>query len=218
MGTRAGVGFRYKGQDWWMYHHNDGGPKWLGLTILRFCRGYVPDQMRQRVDQFLRVNEGVPTEAQVREVAPILGFSKEKVEKLLSKRKQVKGREDDRLSWDNLLADVSGAELELFMSSLRFWPDYDGFIYSFSCEWGYLINLDTNKLELYTSHYDAPDHERASSPRMKPKGRYADSVFDEDLGRNSRGGTLLDEIPLQDIREIPESALISFADRINRQH
>jgi hypothetical protein len=218
MGTRAGVGFRLKGQDWWMYHHSDGGPKWLGIEIFRFCRSFEPGVMRERVGQLIKVDEGVPTEKQVREVASVFDYSDEKIEELLKKRKRVKGKEHDRLGWEDLLAEVSGCDLNLFMEGLRYWPDYDGFIYSSSCEWGYLINLDTNKLEMYTGHYSATHHVCEHYPKVAPKGRYAEVVVDEESGEKSRGGTLLDEIPLQEIREIPESALISFAGRIYRQH
>lgn len=217
MSTRAGIGFRHKGQDWLMYHHSDGGMPWLGMEILRFCRQQEPALMRTRVDQFIKLDENTeaPTQAQILEVAPILALSQEKVVELLLKAKTVK--EGGQPDWDEVL-DMPSDELEYFMAGLNYWPDYEGFILSRSCEWGYIINLDTEKLEIYTSHYSAPDHVYKGKPKIKPTGRYSEAIDDEEGGGKTRGGTLLDEIPLKDVRDVPEFALLSFAARIDRQH
>jgi hypothetical protein len=215
MGTRAGIGFRYKEKDFLLYHHMDGGMKWLGLSILKFCRTHDCAFMRSRVEQLEPIDEDkAPTQNQICQWAAAYEWPQDKLDEVL-KRLSHKNHEK-RPTWD----DVMTESVDLFdvMNGLNIWPDYTGFILSSHCEWAYVINLDTEKLEIYTSHYNAKHHEYFDYPKMKPQGRFADAVYDEESGKMERGSTLLDAIPLKDIREVPEFALDSFARRIDRQH
>jgi hypothetical protein len=216
MGTRANIGFRYKEKDWLMYHHSDGGMAWLGLTLLKFCRQYNPAHMRGRVEQFVLIDDDSarPTVSQFTQMSASLNWEPAKREDMLQRLKSKKM--ENRPTWEDMFRD--GCELEDFMGTLNFWPDYSSFILHANCEWAYIINLDTEKLEVYTSHYNAPQHVSLNRPKVKPKGRYCDPYEDENSGRMTRGATLLDELPLKDIREIPEFALTSFAKRIDRQY
>jgi len=215
MGTRANVGFRYKEKDFLFYHHNDGGPSWLGMAVLTVCRAYEPSFMRSRVDKIKLINESrKPTENQIRHWATAHEWDGEKLKAMLTRQALAIAKE--RPTWNDIANDT--VTLEHFLDGLNLWPDYADFIYCSSCEWAYIINLDTDKLEVYTSHYNKDGSKSSRSPKAKITGRYAAAYFDENRGRTERGATLLDEIPLKDIREIPESALRSLTARIDRQH
>ncbi|MDO8416560.1 MAG: hypothetical protein Q7S87_10165 [Agitococcus sp.] len=170
------------------------------------------DAMRTRVDQFVRIGDTPPeiTDTHLEEIAQVRSWS---AEHLASARQAL---QKDQLDWDKMLEDVG--ELEDFMAGFNYWPDAFEFILDASCEWAYIINLDTEKLEMYTHHYSAPGHESTSYPKRKPVGRYSGLQVVDEGESPSRGATLLSEIPLQDLKDLPMYALISYADRIHRQH
>lgn len=196
-----------------MYHHNSGGPDYLGMTIMGFCSQYEPSVMRERVSQFVAAGDEVPTVAQVKTVAPFLALSDEAVSNFVAKRKPT--GDGEPLAWDDILGDMNGHDLAVFMEGLNYWPEYNDFIHDSSCEWGYVINLDTEKLEVYTGHYAARGYD--NYPKVKVTGRYAEKYVDKDGSKKASGGTLIDEIPLSALRELPEPLLRSYATRINRQ-
>jgi hypothetical protein len=216
MGTRANIGFRHKNVDWLMYHHMDGGLVWLGMSIMEFCKSYSAEHMRSQVGEFIRIDDNSQSVSskEIKEIAKIQNWSTERLVETLQKfTHKVKGKHPD---WTFALADASN--LEDFMTGLRYWPDYADFIYHSNCEYAYIVNLDTENLEIYTHHYDAPNHKDKSYPKHKPLGRYSDLRYEKGDPEPTRGATLIMEIPFQVLKELPESALKSYAARIDRTH
>lgn len=215
MGTRANIGFRFQHQDWLMYHHNSGGLPNLGLEIINFCKEHDVERLRSRVSKFVRIGDHPPTltATRIKQVAAAQDWPQERTEKLLL---QLKDKDKEkRPTWDDMFYDA--ASLSDFMGDLNYWPDYGTFIWHSNCEWAYIINLDEEALEIYTHHYNAPGHE-TTYKKVKPGGRYS-GYFVGDAGPEAkRGATLLNSIPLKDLREVPSTALQSYANRIDRQH
>lgn len=149
MGTRGTYGFRVDGQDKLSYNHFDSYPDALGEDVLSslktLLRTIGEDEMREGAEKIKLVND------------------REKPENI---PESVKMYHDpgvaDGKSWYALLRHAQGkigVSLELQLMT-----DADGFINdSLFCEWGYIVNLDDRKLEIYEGFQN--DHHS--------KGRYA---------------------------------------------
>ena len=216
MGTRASIGFRHEKKDWLMYHHSDGGLPWLGMDIMAFCKSHNADELRIQVGKLIRITDDSPptTAKQFKEIAAVQEWPAQRLTETLE---QLKNKDEDkRPNWDYALGDVDG--LDSIMTGMRYWPDYGDFIYDDHCEYAYIVNLDTEKLEIFTHHYDAPHHKSSSYPKHKPLGRYSGLQYEEGETEPTRGATLILEVPLQVLNELPTSALKSYAARIDRTH
>lgn len=141
MGTRGLYGFRKNGVDKTTYNHYDSYPDYLGRNILEFIRNHG-EKLNSIFDNIIMVNEDdIPTKEQIEECKAYCDTS-------VSKQ-----TEED---WYCLLH--KQGDLEPYVNGLKYMIDNHDFILdSLFCEYAYIINLDTNKLEFWVGFQKKPD-------------------------------------------------------------
>jgi len=138
MGTRGAYGLHYKGQDKIVYNHSDSYPGGLGEDILKFASLHKDNsgELEAFFERILLVNDKLkPTLEQKEELKEFtdLGVGS--------------GSDDD---WYNLTRNLQGDLKSLFAMKQAYMIDNKEFLEdSLFCEWGYVINLDSRKLEIY---------------------------------------------------------------------
>lgn len=139
MGTRGCYGFRKNGIDKITYNHWDSYPDCLGRTMVEFCKNTSIQEMNEIFDRLILVNESdKPTAEQYEECKQYVNTW------------SIGG-------WYSLLRDAQG-EPKAYKNGLRYMIDSHDFIKdSLFCEYAYIINLDTNKLELWKGFRREPD-------------------------------------------------------------
>jgi len=176
MGTRGVYGLRKDGKDKLTYNHYDSYPTGLGKAISEEIQEIGIKRLRQLFDRLEMVEDDAhPSEAHIQR-ALRLGLI-----------------DDDtspkELAYYELLRKGQGElkthiDTQLMIESNNFIED------SLYCEWGYIINLDTNMLEIYKGVQRKPHN----------KGRYASANGE----KCSTGDTFY---PCALIRELPLDAL-----------
>jgi hypothetical protein len=147
MGTRGLYGFYKDGVEKSTYKHNDAYPEGLGNRIFDFIRTTSIEEMNEIFDKIELVDEhGKPTDKQLVELKLTGEYS---------------GNKED-FDWYSVLREHQG-NLNAYKNGTRFMMDYCTFIYSYSCVWSYIINLDENILEIYSG-----------GQKEKCSGRYGD--------------------------------------------
>ena len=178
MGTRGLYGFRKDGVDKITYNHNDSYPDYLGYNVVDFCINTTRDIMVQIFDNIEMVDENsVPTETQIN-YCKENGYYNSGVSA---------GNEKD---WYCLLRNTQGDFdiLKDFSQRKGYIIDNRDFIKdSLFCEYAYIINLDTDKLEFYVGFQKEPQ-----------KG----NRYGEDINDNGYYPCKLTyEFPLKDLRD-----------------
>jgi len=171
MGTRGAMGFRKDGIDKVTYNHFDSYPSYLGKALIEFCQKHTIDEMEKMFNKIKLVDEDEePTQEQI-EVC------------LEYYDRQYGSLPGD---WYCLLRKGQGdlncnVKTGYMIDSAAFLID------SLSCEYAYIINLDTKMLEIYKGFSKSPG-----------KGRYAN--FKDDQESEYYGVNLVNEIPLSEIK------------------
>lgn len=191
MGTRGVLGFRQNGKDKLTYSHFDSYPSWLGNIVNDSLREVLTDRKRgikwleKKVASLKMVEEEIPpTEAQIAKLCKYLNLNVST---------------ESKKDWYCLLRDTQGDFVEILNAGLAI--DYSDFILdSLFCEWGYIINLDTKKLEVYKG-FQKTTHQ---------KGRYGSSgtVFENQtvmIGEQYYPCALVMEIPFKNLRKRKDS-------------
>lgn len=146
MGTRGIYGIRKDGTDKLTYNHYDSYPEGLGKAVVNFIISTPNDQIKKIFDQIELVNESdKPTAEQIKNCAPYtdLHVSNQSIN-----------------DWYCLLRGAQG-DLGVYKDGLRYMIDNHDFIKdSLFCEWGYIINLDNQTLEVYEGFQTEPNHNR----------------------------------------------------------
>jgi hypothetical protein len=137
MGTRGAIGFILNEKEYITYNHFDSYPEGLGNHILKFIHSVKDmEELKQKVNKIELIDEKAkPTPAQI-------------------ERCKLKGTININVSdqsyddWYCLLREAQGligvyADVGLMIDNHNFLKD------SLFCEWAYIINFDTNKLEVY---------------------------------------------------------------------
>lgn len=134
MGTRGTYGFRADGSDLLAYNHFDSYPGGLGVDILATARRVNPPEVRTMIKGVTRIDEtDSPTQAQAND---------------LNQRGILPSNVSTGRDWYAWLREYQGDPLGLL--GIGYWPENNEFINdSLFCEWGYIINLDANELEVY---------------------------------------------------------------------
>lgn len=137
MSTRGLCGFRKNGQDKLAYNHCDSYPEGLGNDIVGLCRQTSIEQFNKAFDAIVLIPYGTEaTSEQVKEVGSTW-----------STFDLSSGKSTD---WCYLLDKAEGKLESYTEGGLTFMVDSADFIKSsLFCEWAYIINLDTNKLEIW---------------------------------------------------------------------
>lgn len=199
MGTRGAVGFILDGKEKITYNHFDSYPSGLGNEVLDFLHS-IPfnsfsdfKKFKKQVEELELIDErNTPTEEQkqkCRDAGTIdLGVGRQS--------------EDD---WYCLLRKAQGdlgqlTEIGLMIDNSNFLKD------SLFCEWAYIINLDTNKLEVYQGFNKTPNG----------AGRYASQFIKYDHRDEIEyyGVTLITEIGFFDL---PKKFEIDYDDETEKQ-
>ena len=179
MGTRGAYGFRKDGVDKVTYNHWDSYPSGLGASMAEFCASNNAQDMMRLYRQIQLVSEGGrPTAEQIGEC-------------------RTDGLYDGSVSsgdphdWYCLLRNLQGepAKLKEFADKHGhvYMIDDSGFLTAWSCEYAYIINLDTGNLEFWRGAQTVP----------QPGNRYGE-------GRSQDGNypcKLSLEIPLNTIKD-----------------
>lgn len=146
MSTRGAVGFHRGGIDKIMYNHSDSYPSYLGVSVAKFVQSYSIGWLNRTFDGIVLVNRKTPpTKEQIDEC-----------EKFFSPHVSTGEKED----WYALLRRAQG-DLEAYAEGLKYMLDQADFLKdSLFCEWGYVVNLDTQKIEIYRGFQRTPSDNR----------------------------------------------------------
>ncbi len=135
MGTRGIIAFHHKDQTKATYNHFDSYPEGLGVDMLAFLRSAADiDALRESVANLQVVSDDVPP-------------TSEQIEALAQYAKRNVGTQtlDD---WYVLLRETQGDPAAILTAG--YIEDQFGFGYdSLFCEWGYVIDLDTENFDVY---------------------------------------------------------------------
>jgi hypothetical protein len=154
MGTRGAIGFIQDGVEKVTYNHYDSYPSHLGKEMLEFCIGLKMSNLKKAVKQIVLVGDKEPTAEQITECR-----------KFTNRDVSEKSTDD----WYCLLRETQG-NLKPYLNGLKYMIDNKDFLHdALFCEYAYLINLDTGKLEFYTGFNKDP----------KANGRYATAKADK---------------------------------------
>lgn len=133
MSTRGVMGFVIEGEEKISYNHSDSYPDGLGLTTLAFLRETDLALVRELADKLRAVGKRKPTQAQIKQLAQYTDS-------------MVDGSNEN--SWYQLLRHTQGdwkAILDSgYIESVDYFP-----LDSLFCEWGYVVDLDRDVLEVY---------------------------------------------------------------------
>lgn len=173
MGTRGAYGFRVEGKDKVTYNHFDSYPRELGDNVLNYICKTPLAKMREIA---LRI-ELVDRDSQPSEEA----------KRIYRKYADLQVSEHSYDDWYCLLRNTQG-DLFPYSKDLHDMIDSHEFLAdSLFCEWAYIINLDTTRLEAYAGFNKNPS----------AKGRYASQSIEDNNGYY--GVALLKEMPIQNI-------------------
>lgn len=190
MGTRGAYGFRIDNIDKVIYNHFDSYPDELGRNVMNYISKTDLTAMKEvAADIQLVERSSTPSRELIRKYRKYadLSVSRQKYE-----------------DWYCLLRKVQG-DLFAFHTGLRHMPDNREFLAdSLFCEWAYILNLDSERLECYTGFNKDPS----------AKGRYASQSIER--GSGYYGVALLKEIALPDITGGGIDAYVSELEKLGR--
>jgi hypothetical protein len=177
MGTRGAIGFVVDGQEKIAYNQFDSYPDGVGLAVATFCAAHPAEEITRIARAIQIIDSSVPpTSEQKRECAAFTNL-------------RVSNQSDD--DWYCLLREAQG-ELEPYAQGLRYMSDNKAFLAdSLFCEYAYIVNCDTGKLEFYKGFNQDP----------KATGRYAALKRADERDSGYFGVKLVKEYPLSDIKD-----------------
>lgn len=194
MGTRGAYGFFVNGMEKVAYNHWDSYPSQLGASILAYCQKTKFEDMAITANRIILVDgNSQPDKASIKRYKE-MGSLDEGV-----------GNQTEN-DWYCLLRGIQG-DISAFDRGFLHMIDGHTFLAdSLFCEWAYIINLDTQKLEVYKGFNKDP----------KAPGRYASlkdggHEFDDNDGKGKYsyyGVVLLGEIPLAEINSLTEAEFV----------
>jgi hypothetical protein len=157
MGTRGLYGFRKNGVDKLTYNHFDSYPSGLGRSVIEFIQDYCMDLNDIYKNIILVDEDSEPTESQIKECEILADLSVSK---------------QSLTDWYCLLRNAQGNP-KMYGEGLRYMIDNKDFILdSLFCEYAYIINLDTKKLEIYSGFQKVPDESNIYGCKPNSEGYY----------------------------------------------
>lgn len=130
MSTRGVVGFRKDGQDKIMYNGSDSCPSYCGANVIRAIQEHSNEEFSRLFDQILLVKYGTPIAE--RDITPDFN--------------ELINNPRNTFHNDNYTCII--IDHHIFLQD------------SLYCEWGYIINLDENCLELWRGFQTKPQQNR----------------------------------------------------------
>jgi hypothetical protein len=183
MSTRGIMGLRIHGVDKLMYNHSDSYPEWLGNHVNNQLVQILKDPDRgiawlcEKAEELIMVtDEEPPTQEEIDSLKKYsdLGVSNQSYNDWYCLLRHTHGELVDTLKAGY------GVESKSFISDSLF------------CEWAYIVNLDTNCLEVYKGFQKVPHN----------KGRFAeDCVVESHRSNQYYPCALVREIPFGDLVE-----------------
>ena len=171
MGTRGTYGFHVDGQDKLSYNHFDSYPTGLGNDVLKALKAWLdrPDFAEKARSIKLIDQDTTPTAADIEACKPYtnLGVSRQSTQ-----------------DWYCLLREAQG-DLDAALKTGILLERNDFIKDSLFCEWGYIVNLDDQTLEIYRGFQGEPHQ----------AGRYANGEAD----RGYYPCALIKAIPFADL-------------------
>lgn len=192
MGTRGTYGMRKSETDKLMYNHFDSYPSALGVTMMNFVKGKTDAELSDQYDFMQEVDSDTPPTKE----------QWEKCHKAGTINLGVSSQKED--DWYCVLRNLQGdLSKQCPPSGVPYFVKNNDFVKdSLSCEWGYIVNVDTGKLEIY----------KGFNKNKNGRGRYARMFDKEDAARRKEhrekpyyGIVLVAEVPFADIRKWSET-------------
>lgn len=154
MSTRGLLGFAHNGELKATYNHSDSYPAWLGVQVATFLAKHRDNMasVETQVDALVMVDDDEkPTKAQVAKLAQYTDTSVGGVTTIVDGELVV----DDSINWYQVLRDTQG-EPEKALEAGFMIDGADFALDSLFCEWGYVIDLDQERLEIYQGFQKKP--------------------------------------------------------------
>jgi hypothetical protein len=161
MGTRGIWGFHKDGKDKLTYNHYDSYPDGLGVVMITFAMAHPIEELNKICDRIKLVKEGSkPTVENIKHYMRVGAFN----------GSVSSGSQDD---WYCLLRNAQfNPEAYASGDIIHMIDNHDFIKDSLFCEWGYIINLDTNKLEIYRGFQKNQVSEKNRYKLAKPDNGY----------------------------------------------
>lgn len=152
MGTRGFIGFVVNDQEKIAYNHWDSYPSGLGVEILQWLHQADPAKIREQAANLKVVEHGVmPTDAEIVALRPWTNLSV---------------GTQSTADWYCLLRETQGNPEQ--MLACGFIEDASEFPYdSLFAEWGYIVDFDNGKFEVYRGFQTMPHNEGRFAGRGK---------------------------------------------------
>jgi hypothetical protein len=146
MGTRGVFGFHKDGVDKITYNHYDSYPTGLGEEVKKFIVNHPVEELNKIFKRIKLVDDKKPpTEKQIKECEKFTDLTVSK---------------QSTTDWYCLLRHAQDNP-EAYAEGLNYMEDYASSLKSsLHCEWGYVINLTTNRLEIYRGFQHKPQDNR----------------------------------------------------------
>lgn len=141
MGTRGLVGIRNHGVLKAMYNHSDSYPEGLGIEVLDQLReGAITAKAKKAFDQIIMVDDRGPVPRNmITRYAPYMNES-------------VSSGRAGKPSWYQMLRGLQGQIRPYLDGEVQHMLDGSDFINdALFCEWAYIVDLDTNTLDVIRS-------------------------------------------------------------------
>lgn len=204
MGTRSMHGLRKNGIDKTQYNQCDGDPEGVGQEIYSYVSKHTNEELNNLFDRISLVQEDLT-------VSQLTVEQKEKYKKFIKDYKCSQYIQEEDKVMDNLwmysfLHDFQG-NLDLFdkYPEIDIMVDGTNFIKnSLFCEWAYIINLDTEKLEIWEGFQKKPQPNNRYGTEEN-EGYYPCALIAEidfDFIRANK------ELQLISLIEMPEEAVV----------
>ncbi|MBO7697356.1 MAG: hypothetical protein J6T10_32405 [Methanobrevibacter sp.] len=157
MSTRGLWGFRKNNVDKLTYNHFDSYPSGLGREIIEFIQNNCLELENICKRIILVDEESTPTEKQIEELKDFADLT-------------VSTRSEN--DWYCLLRKAQ-EDKNVYAQGLKYMIDNKNFILdSVFCEYAYIINLDTKKLEIYVGFQNIPDETNRYGCQPNSEGYY----------------------------------------------
>jgi len=183
MSVDAVYGYRINRKDKLGYSRPSGYPTRLGIKIIKFIKDTPDGKLKELAKNLRVIDRAEPiTTKDVREY---------------SKYCQV--LVSGYMSWYSLLLD---AREDLSAPAVENSGDF--LIDSLYCEWAYIVNIDTGKLEVYRGSNQEPSTKH---------GRYANIKGDSGY----YGVRLIKEIPFDEIRKLNDTQMEELAEKLEKE-